>query len=317
VLTTPVVRCIKNRYPECEVHYLTKTAFAPILQENPYIDKVYAINERISEVLADLIAENYDHIVDLHKNFRSLITKLKLKKRSSSFPKLNFKKWILVQFKINRMPDIHIVDRYFVAAKSLAVENDHQGLDYFIPEKDQIGFGFLPEIHQKGYIGLVIGGKHKTKQLPVDKAIALCKMIGLPFVILGGFEDRPVAEMISSEVGEKVYNGCGNFNLNQSAWLIKQAELIITNDTGLMHIAAAFQKKIISVWGNTVPELGMYPYLPKHFNNSAIFEVMGLPCRPCSKLGFKRCPKGHFNCMMKQDIGSMARKAIGFFEAPG
>lgn len=317
VLTTPVVRCIKNHYPACKVHYLTKTAFAPILQENPYIDKVYAINEKVSEVLQVLRAENYDYIVDLHKNFRSLITRLQLRKASSSFPKLNFRKWILVQFKINLMPEIHIVDRYFVAARSLKVENDQRGLDYFISEKDRIDLGFLPEIHQNGYIGLVIGGKHKTKQLPVEKAIALCRLIDLPFVVLGGLEDSPDAEIIRSEVGEKVYNACGKFSLNQSASLVQQSKLVITNDTGLMHIAAAFNKKIISVWGNTVPELGMYPYLPQHLNFTAISEVKGLSCRPCSKLGYERCPKRHFNCMMKQDIGNIAKKAIGFFETSG
>jgi ADP-heptose:LPS heptosyltransferase len=312
VLTTPVVRCIKKRYPDCELHYLTKNSFASILRQNPNISKVFTINDKISEVIAGLKAENYDHVVDLHKNFRSLKVRMKLGTPASSFPKLNFKKWLLVQFKIRKMPDIHIVDRYFKAVEALGVENDFLGLDYFIPEKDKIDLKVLPEKHQNGYIGLVIGGKHGTKQLPAQKVIELIKLLDFPVVVLGGKEDGAVAEIICSEVGEKVFNACGKFNLNQSAWLVQQAKLIITNDTGLMHIAAAFNKKIISVWGNTVPELGMYPYLPQHRQNSAIFEVKGLSCRPCSKLGFEKCPKGHFDCMMKQDIASIAEKAEEF-----
>jgi len=312
VLTTPVVRCIKKRYPDCELHYLTKNSFASILRQNPNISKVFTINDKIGEVIAGLKAEKYDHIVDLHKNFRSLKVRMILGIPASSFPKLNFKKWLLVHFKMRKMPDIHIVDRYFKAVEVLDVRNDYQGLDYFIPEKDKIDLSFLPEKHQNGYIGLVIGGKHGTKQLPAQKAIELCKLINFPVVVLGGKEDAAVAEIIFSEIGEKVFNACGKFNLNQSAWLVQQAKLIITNDTGLMHIAAAFKKKIISVWGNTVPEFGMYPYLPKHPQNSAIFQVEGLSCRPCSKLGFEKCPKGHFDCMMKQDIKGIAEKAKEF-----
>jgi len=312
VLTTPVVRCLKMRYPDCELHYLTKNSFASILLENPYLNKVITIDNKIEEVIAGLKKEKYDHIVDLHKNFRSLKVRMKLGIPASSFPKLNFKKWILVHFKIKTMPDIHIVDRYFKAVEMLDVHNDFAGLDYFIPEKDKIDLKVLPEKHQKGYIGLVIGGKHATKQLPTQKTIELCKQLDYPVIILGGPEDKAEAEKICIEVGDKIFNACGKFNLNQSASLVEQAKLIITNDTGLMHVAAAFKKKIISVWGNTVPELGMYPYLPKLPQNSAIFEVKNLSCRPCSKLGFEKCPKVHFDCMMKQDIEGIAKKAIGF-----
>ncbi len=316
VLTTPIVRCIKTHYPEAELHYLTRDSFASILRQNPYISKVFTFKDKVDEVIAGLKAENYDHVVDLHKNFRSLKVRMKLGIPASSFPKLNFKKWLLVHFKMRMMPDIHIVDRYFKAVEVLDVRNDYQGLDYFIPEKDKIDLSFLPEKHQNGYIGLVIGGKHGTKQLPTVKAIDLIKILDFPVVILGGKEDEAAAEMICSEVGETVFNACGKFNLNQSTWLVQQAKLIITNDTGLMHIAAAFNKKIISVWGNTVPELGMYPYLPQFPQNSAISEVTGLKCRPCSKLGFEKCPKGHFDCMMKQDIKGIVEKAEDFLGIP-
>lgn len=86
--------------------------------------------------------------------------------------------------------------------------------------------------------------------------------------------------------------------LNESAALLKQASVVITHDTGMMHIAAAFQKKIISIWGNTVPDFGMYPYLNNEYRNSfKIIENNDLSCRPCSKIGFDKCPTGHFKCM--------------------
>ncbi|HNV96526.1 MAG TPA: glycosyltransferase family 9 protein, partial [Bacteroidales bacterium] len=102
------------------------------------------------------------------------------------------------------------------------------------------------------------------------------------------------------------------YSLLQSASLIRQAKVVLTGDTGLMHIAAAFNKKIVTVWGNTVPEFGMYPYSDK--NLYTINEVKSLPCRPCSKIGFNQCPKKHFNCMIKQDTSSIINQVKSFYE---
>jgi ADP-heptose:LPS heptosyltransferase len=81
-----------------------------------------------------------------------------------------------------------------------------------------------------------------------------------------------------------------------------------------MHIGAAFQKKIISVWGNTVPQFGMFPY--RADPSSAEFEVKGLSCRPCSKIGYQKCPKGHFKCMLEQDLESIKEKTFQLWKSP-
>ena len=129
----------------------------------------------------------------------------------------------------------------------------------------------------------------------------ICKKIDQPIILLGGKEDEEKGKQIKDALGEKIYNACGKYNLNQSASLIKNAAKIITHDTGLMHIAAAFKKEIVSVWGNTVPEFGMYPYLSGtgHEGQGMLVEVKNLSCRPCSKIGYAKCPKGHFDCMNK------------------
>jgi ADP-heptose:LPS heptosyltransferase len=302
ILTTPVIRCLKQQLSDAEVHYLTKKQYVPLLEANPYIDKLYSIIEKIDEIIPELKKENYDLVIDLHKNFRSKGVILKLKKPSTSFNKINIEKWLIVNLKINRLPKIHIVDRCFQAVETLGVKNDNQGLDYFIPAKDEVDLTLLPLTHQAGYIGWVIGAKFKTKAYPEDKIIEVCKKIGKPIVLLGGPEDAEMGERIKKDVGDKIFNSCGKFNLNQSASLVKQAEKIITNDTGLMHIAAAFKKEIISLWGNTIPEFGMYPYMPGNEKKSHIYEVKGLSCRPCSKLGYNKCPKGHFKCMNDLEI---------------
>jgi ADP-heptose:LPS heptosyltransferase len=305
VLTSPVVRCVKTQL-EAEVHYLTKESFAGIVSNNPYVDKVITIKSKVSEVSEKLLAENYDFIVDLHHNLRSSQVKRLLKKPSASFPKLNIQKWIVVNAHINLLPPIHIVDRYFETVKSLGVTNDGKGLDYFIPVADEVDINSLPESHRKNFIAFTTGAKFATKQMPVELIVKILSRLNQPVVLLGGKEDFARAEQIKKECGDIIYNGCGKYNLNQSASLIKQSLYVIAHDTGLMHIAAAFHKKILSVWGNTIPEFGMYPYLPGE--GSKIIEVKNLSCRPCSKIGFDKCPKGHFYCMNEIDISEFFSK---------
>ncbi len=295
VLTTPVVRCLKTQVEGAEVHFLTKKAFTPVLAHNPYIDKLHVLQDSLSQTINALRQEGFDYIIDLHHNLRTLRVKNKLKVLSFSFNKLNIEKWLMVTFKINRLPQKHIVDRYFETVQLFDVKNDGKGLDYFISPADEVDVTQLPVAFRNGYIGFVIGAKHNTKKLPVPKIISLLRRINKPVVILGGKEDVSEGDEIANALDVSIYNACGKYSLSQSASLVKQADAIIAHDTGLMHIAAAFKKKIVSVWGNTIPGFGMYPYEPG--TGSQIAEVKGLKCRPCSKIGYAKCPKGHFNCM--------------------
>jgi ADP-heptose:LPS heptosyltransferase len=299
VLTTPVIRCLKQQLENIEVHYLTKRSFKSILEHNPFITKIHVIDKDVNEVIEDLKKENFDHVIDLHNNLRSLQVKIKLHKPSVSFKKMNFKKWLLVSFKARKIVLPHVADRYLETVSGLGVTNDHNGLDHFIPVNDEIAMSSLPPSHQNGYIAFVIGAKHYTKQLPVEKIISICKKLNSPIVLLGGKEDSERAAAIEKEAGSMIFNACGKYNLNQSASFIRQSKKVISHDTGLMHIAAAFKKEIISVWGNTVPAFGFTPYLPDA--NSRIVEVLDLPCRPCSKIGYDKCPQGHFKCMRDID----------------
>lgn len=296
VLTTPVIRCLKQQLIGVEIHYVTKQQFSSVLQANPYIDKLYTIQKSIFEITSKLKTENYDVIIDLHHNLRSLKLKLILGKKAYSFNKLNWEKFLMVRFKINKLPPTHIVERYLETTRQLSITNDNKGLDYFIPEKDKVQIeDNLPTAFLNGYNALVVGGSYYTKQIPLNKLKEICAKNSKPLVLLGGKEDVKIGEELHKSFSETTINLCGKINLNQSASLIQQAEKVITSDTGLMHIAAAYQKDIISLWGNTIPEFGMGPYLPS--TRSKILEVKDLSCRPCSKLGYHQCPKKHFKCM--------------------
>lgn len=265
------------------------------------------MDKDIGEIIPQLKNEKYDYIIDLHHNLRTLKLKRRLGVKSFSFNKLNLEKWLLVNFKINSMPAVHIVDRYMETVKSFGVRNDGKGLDYFIGPEDGTALQKLPEAFQKNYVAFVIGAKHNTKKLPAGKIISICKKINYPVVLLGGREDVEEGDQIVSAVQPQlIYNACGKFSLNESAALVKLSLRVVTHDTGLMHMAAAFKKEIISVWGNTVPEFGMYPYYGEFEISNSKFEIKNLPCRPCSKIGYDKCPRGHFKCMMDQDENGIA-----------
>jgi len=311
VLTTPVVRCLKRQIDgDLELHYLTMQRFRGLLVNNPYIDQIHSIQKSTNEVIETLKEENFDYIIDLHKNLRSMRVKKKLKSLSFSFNKVNIEKWLLVNFKIDKMPSVHIVDRYIETCKAFSIEYDGLGLDYFFPENQNYIVN-LPENFNSAYIAIVIGANHNTKRLPTNRLIELVEQIDRPIVLLGGQKDVEIAEEVLKSTDQAIYSAVGNASFDQSAYLIKEASIVISPDTGMMHIAAAFNKKIISLWGNTVPSLGMYPYLKKgKESNSTIFEVQDLSCRPCSKIGFDSCPKKHFKCMNQLPLDKIAKLAL-------
>lgn len=322
VLTTPVLRCLKQQHPKAEVHYLTKRAFGPILMNNPYIDRMQYLEDDLNEVVERLKKEKYDYVIDLHNNLRTLRVKKGLKVKSYSFPKLNFKKWVLTNFRVNLMPDQSIVERYLETVRPLGVHNDGKGLDYFLPGDKKLTSKDIPMSHWGGFVGCVIGGSYNTKKLPVEQWKKFCELIPFPVMLLGGPEDMHEGNLIAEMDRIKIYNSCGKFSLNESAELVKYAKVIVSNDTGLMHIAAAFQKPIISLWGNTSPEMGMFPYYG--FNNlrdrvaqqSVIMEKTDLGCHPCSKLGYDRCPRRHFKCMRQLDMQAAAEHVKRLWPAP-
>ncbi len=307
VLTTPLVRCLHEQVGDASIHYLTKEEYRPLLKCNPHIEKVHGLQKNLVDIARQLKDEQFDYIIDLHNNFRSAFVKSKLRNMSFGVNKINFAKWLMVNFKINRLPDVHLVDRYMETVKIFEVRNDGRGLDHYIPRGDEIEPRKLFPDLEGGYIILATGAKHATKRIPADKLTYICEHLHLPVILTGGKEDRRVAEAVAHAAGSRVFNACGTLNINQSASLVRQSALVITPDTGIMHLAAALKKNILSVWGNTIPGFGMKPYFPGE--KSRIFEVKNLACRPCSKLGYDKCPRQHFKCMYEQDYDGLIRAA--------
>jgi ADP-heptose:LPS heptosyltransferase len=257
-----------------------------------------------------IVKEKYDYILDLHHNLRTQRLRLSLRRHFSSFPKLNFEKWLYVRFRINLLPDLHIVQRYFAAGKKLGIANDDKGLDFFIPEENKVNisevFGFSPGT----YTSIVIGAAHATKCLTANQIATLCEKLAMPVILLGGTHESTKAQwIINISKSSMIKNACGGFDILQSASILQQAGTVITHDTGLMHIAAALKKPQVVIWGNTIPQFGMFPYYGVSKVKWISFERPGLKCRPCSKLGFEKCPQGHFKCILDHDLDEVVKAA--------
>ena len=298
VLSSPIVRCLKQQL-SAEVHFITKDIYEIIVQNNPYIDKVYSIHSSTNEVLDNLKNEKYDYLIDLHKNLRS--SKLRtVADNYLSYKKQNFKKFLLVKFGIDMLNNKHTVDRYYDSIKSLGIKQDGEGLDFFLDEKDKVDIS----IYNSEYVSFAIGGTHFTKILPTEKIIEICKNQDKQVVLVGGKEDFERGDRIATQC-DNVINTCGDFTINQSAYIVKKSTFLITHDTGMMHIAAAFKMKIISVFGGTHPQLGFSPYFPNP--NNKIVQLESLNCRPCHRYGRSKCPKVHFKCMKDIDVSLFSK----------
>ena len=303
VLTTPVPRILKKEFPKSVIHFITKYEYSYIYNNNINVDKVISFKNNILEILSNLRDEKYDLIIDLHNNLRSNFLKLFLFKRSITYKKYFIKRWLFTNLKINFKVK-HIAISYIETLLKINVLDDGEGLDFYFNNKaNKIK---LPSSFKMGFSVVVVGAKHKTKRLTNNKLIELCDKINGPIILLGGKDEVSTSKKIENffkysetSIREKlnkktlIYNLCGKLNIEESAFVINLSDKVFTHDTGLMHIAAALKKKIISIFGSTHSDLGFYPFRSKF----SIIENKNLSCRPCTKIGYSNCPVGHFKCM--------------------
>lgn len=289
ILTTPVLRCIKQQL-SIEVHYLTKKSFSGLLQHNPNVDVLHCIDKEIDvELIEKLKAEQFDFLVDLHGNWRSMRIKKVLGVPYKTFVKLNLQKWLLIHLGINLMPGQHVADRYLDTVAHLGVSNDHKGLDYFMASETLVDVDL-----NKSFIAWSIGGSFTPKKLAAAQVAEVCNKMDVPVYLLGGPQEVEDAEAIIEACGQpNIKNFCGKLSLDQTALLIKKSRVLLSNDTGLMHIGAAFKKSIVSFWGCTKPSLGFAPYAAA---SDSVEILSKISKRPCSKHG-KSCKHKNLGCI--------------------
>jgi ADP-heptose:LPS heptosyltransferase len=303
VLTTSFLRQLKEQWQgEVELHFLVKKKFVSVLSHNPRIFRIHAFDRSVAECYEELMDVNFDYIFDLQANLRSSLVKRKLKTLSFTVDKRNFAKYLWIKFGIKGLIG-HIVDRYRTTAKLFSIKEDHQGLEYYLSKEDEVP---LPS---QSFVAVVLGATHPGKRANAEHWINWLRQVNKEVVLLGGEAEIELADEIAKHC--QVMNWTGKLSLGKSAYVISKSEWVMAGDTGLMHIAAAFKKNILSLWGCTRPSLGMGPWLPG--KESVILQPLDRSERPCSKLG-NRCRFGWDNKCIHQINIHQIQEAISTIE---
>lgn len=294
VLTQSAVQALRNEYPDAQIHYLTKKVYAPIIEMFNCVDKIHYWEHKYM-LLKNLRKIKFDLAIDLHSKFNTFIIKSSITaKRTVTYNKKHLLRHKIVKKKTNKTIS-STVALYFTALKKIGLERELSEPKLF-PAKDTE----IPEMFsisdQKKYIGIFPGALHKTKQYPVKQLAEFIDSIptewACRFIIFGSKAESYLADELNSLTNSELHNLCGKLNLQQLVFAISKVDVVITNDSGPMHIAAALEKPQIAIFGATHPKLGFAP-----MNRKAIILSANLKCQPCSLHGGKKCPEKHFDCM--------------------
>ena len=300
LLTTPLLRALARRHPEAKLVYVTKRAMAPLVADNPHVAQVVALepDEPILHLARRLrtLTPAPSHGLDLHGSLRSTALRALVRCRWYGYRKRQLARAVLVATKLDlyrrRVP---VAERYFEAARALDALPDGG------PPEFHLGAGAQERaaewLAQRGMAGariaaLAPGAAHATKRWPVAHWTALAERLraaGYRLVALGGPEDRGVAQQLAAlaEVA------AGEFSLQETGALIARARVLVSGDTGVMHMATGVGCPVVALFGPTVEQFGFFPYRAR-----AIVLQRDLECRPCSVMGTASCPLGHHRCLV-------------------
>ena len=284
LLTTPLIRSLKSKYPDINVDFVVKRQYSMVLKGNPYLRRIFFPDEEID-------VTRYDVIVDLQNNLRSCRIRRKFEKRVVKFKKYSLDKYLLVNFKVNRLRELPAIPvRYAETVEKGLL--DESGLDLLIPDSVKSRL-----TGDKQTIGICPGSRHFTKRYPAEKFIEVGNKLaseGFRVVVIGGEDEKNICAEISDSINGAINLSTEN-DLYQIAADMKRCDGIICNDSGLMHVACAVKVPVVVIFGSSVREFGFTPYGNKH----KVVERENLSCRPCSHIGKEKCPEKHFRCMLE------------------
>lgn len=324
VLTTHLIRNLRNRFPTAQIDYICFSKFQDILIENKRLTNLHTIpkkflkNSTKSELtnhFQNKNITNYDILIDLHKNkhskkIRQIILKISDVKKPKVYKinKLRLHKLSLILFKKPLRKSFQIPELYFETTKDLGLNDDGKGLEVWLPNENEYLSIRKDSANNKTLrIAVAPGAAHFTKRYPKEKFREVMRIINtkynVQFVLLGGENDKNICNFIEKSINNTV-NFCGKLSLLQTIKILNDCDLLITNDTGIMHIASARQIPTVAIFGSSVRELGFTPF-------RSIYQIVEheVWCRPCSHIGRDSCPLGHFKCMNEINPSEVVQSA--------
>lgn len=293
ILSFPLINALKKEYPESEIHYLTKSVYKTILELNPAISKIILFNgQPLSELKSEIKNDGYDLVLDIHKNFRSILLTLFSGLNVKRYRKDTIKKFLLVKFKINLFKEIIPVYKKYINAVG-----DEFAKKFSHYTTTELEFDRTPK-YDFNYIVIAPSSKHFTKTYPKEKFVDYVKASAIKVILVGdeSNKDKEICGYIEKETS--AINLCGRLSYAELANVIFNSEYVVTNDSAILHFSEMLGKNVKAIFGSTVKEFGFFPQL----ENSVVIENKNLKCRPCTHIGLPACPLGHFKCMNEIQI---------------
>lgn len=307
LLSSPLVRILRHRFPQARIDFLLKSQFAELYAANPHLNHLLTLDASkgraaLSALRSKIRSVGYDVVIDIHNNFRSTFLRRAAGAKLFIVHKYKWQRFLLIKLGINTYREIvPVYQRYLRAAADLQLEDDGQGLELFIPTEQQNQVAEL--LRSMGLksnsliIAMAPGAGFFTKRWPIENFLELAKLCiernNAQILLLGNEKEKSICRLIQQELGSQIINLTGKLSLLQSAAALQSSHLLISNDTGLMHMATAIKKPVVAIFGSTSRELGFFPI----GSAVSIIENKALSCRPCTHIGRETCPKKHFRCM--------------------
>jgi heptosyltransferase-2 len=305
LLTTPLLRAIRQQHPELRVTVLTRSRYVPLLADNPRVDEVIGLarGDSLLKLGLRLRGAQFSHLLDLENSTRSRLLRLLVPGRWRAAPQYRLAREVLIRTKDSLYPkDSPVAERYFAAARDLRVVPDGGPAEFFLnPEAEAWAGAWLTKVNvgnQRPFIAFAPSAARATKRWPPEHWVKLIRRViatDAGAVILGGPDDAKLTGAIAARCGADAVNGAGVLSLQGTGAVLKRAAALVTGHTGAMYMAAALDKPLVALFGPTVRAFGYHPYNAAH----AIVLERDLPCRPCSFSGGEECPLGHHMCLQE------------------
>ena len=320
LLATPLIRWIKQSYPRSRIDFLTKNAYVPFLETNPHVDRAIPFPPRdgVRTLIRRLRKGSYGAVVDLQGNFRSvLLSALSGAPGRSRVRVGRVRRFLLVHCGRDTYGENVPVPIKYLRAVPFPVRDDGGGLELRVP--DGIQAVSDRRLRDAGWrpgdrlAALAPGAGRRTKRWPAERYAEVARQLsrkGFTTVLLGGPEDGDACRAVAGMVQPKPLDASRGFSVLETAGVLRRSELLVANDTGIMHMACALDVKVVAVFGPTTRHFGFFPFRAR----AAVVEA-DLPCRPCSYHGTDQCPKRHFRCMLDISAQTVLDRAFGLLHA--